>query len=45
MFIKISCFFKIKDRSIEFGENHDVNHAEFLVQASMTYAFSMQLGG
>uniref|UniRef100_A0A0E0I646 Uncharacterized protein n=1 Tax=Oryza nivara TaxID=4536 RepID=A0A0E0I646_ORYNI len=36
---KISCFFnisfEIKDRSIEFDENRNVNRAEFLVRASM----------
>ncbi|PUZ72090.1 hypothetical protein GQ55_2G365400 [Panicum hallii var. hallii] len=36
---KISCFFRIsfeiKDHSIEFDENHNVNRAEFLVRASM----------
>ena len=39
---KISCFFnisfEIKDHSIEFDENRNVNRAEFLVRASMTYA-------
>lgn len=37
---KISCFFnvsfEIKDHSIEFDENRNVNRAEFLVRASMT---------
>ncbi|TVU05636.1 hypothetical protein EJB05_48805, partial [Eragrostis curvula] len=36
---KISCFFnisfEIKNHSIEFDENHNVNRAEFLVRASM----------
>lgn len=38
---KISCFFnlsfEIKDKSIEFDQNRDVQRAEFVVRAHMQY--------
>ncbi|RLM86985.1 hypothetical protein C2845_PM04G24940 [Panicum miliaceum] len=44
---KIYCFFRIsfeiKDHSIEFDENHNVNRAEFLVRASMMIFLALEI--
>ncbi|KAL6639285.1 hypothetical protein ACP70R_023015 [Stipagrostis hirtigluma subsp. patula] len=46
---KISCFFnisfEIKDHTIEFDENRNVNRAEFVVRASMLYVAGSQMVG